>query len=220
MTNQPLTAEAKHYSPVITIPAHIISYIFHPLFIPAYITAFLVYIHPYAFAGLPDNLKLLRVLLVFFNTGFIPAFSVFLMWRLRLIQSMYLKTQKERIIPYAASMIFYFWAWYVVRKMPDNPDYFISFMMGSFLSVCASWFLNIYAKVSMHATAMGGMVLFFLLRAFAEYEITGLYFSVAILMAGLVCTSRLLVSSHSAREIYIGFFAGALCQLIALALYS
>lgn len=214
-TDQPLTAEKKQYSLGLRIPAHILSYIFHPLFIPAYVTAFLVYVHPYAFAGVVDRMKMFRVLSVFFNTGFAPAFAVFLMWRLRLIENMYLKTQKERIIPYAITMIFYFWGWYVFYKQ-DNPNYLIDFLLGSFLAVCASWMLNIYTKISMHATAMGGMVVFFLLQAFTEFEITGYYFSLSILVAGLVCTSRLLVSSHSPREIYLGFVVGGLCQLIAI----
>ncbi len=68
----------------------------------------------------------------------------------------------------------------------------------------------------MHAIAVGGMAMFFLLHAFGQQDVTGIYFSFAILVAGVVCTSRLIVSDHSQSEIYLGLVAGALCQVIAI----
>lgn len=216
MATIPVAAQPlKHPKPVKAL-AHVVSYVFHPLFIPAYVTAFLVFVDPYTFAGLSDKYRLFRLISVFFNTALIPGFAVFLMWRLGLIQSMLLRTQKERIIPYAAAMIFYFWAWYVFYKQKENPQPFIDFLLGSFLGVCAAWFLNIVNKVSMHAIGVGGLAMFFLLHAFGQHDVTGIYFSYAIIIAGVVCTARLIVSDHSLAEVYLGLIAGALCQVIAL----
>jgi len=215
MSTTPVTAVAPKQPALIRALAHFFSYVFHPLFIPAYVTAFLVFVDPYAFAGVTFKYKLFRLISIFFNTALIPGFAVFLMWRLKLIQSMQLRTQKERIIPYAAAMIFYFWAWYVFHNQKDNPQAFVDFLLGSFLGICAAWFLNIIAKVSMHAIGVGGLAFFFLLQAFGQQDVTGVYFSLAILIAGVVCTSRLLVSDHTQREIYMGLVAGALCQLLA-----
>lgn len=215
MSTTPLAAQpAKQPAPIRAL-AHFFSWVFHPLFIPAYVTAFLVFIDPYTFAGFNIKYSLFRLIFVVFNTAFIPGFAVFLMWRLKLIQSMHLRTQKERIIPYAAAMIFYFWAWYVAHRQKENPEPFIDFLLGSFLAVCAAWFLNIVNKISMHAIAIGGFAMFFLLHAFGQQDVTGIYFSIAILIAGVVCTSRLIVSDHTPAEIYLGLVAGALCQVIA-----
>ncbi len=215
MSTTPLAAQpAKQPAPIRAL-AHFFSWVFHPLFIPAYVTAFLVFIDPYTFAGFNMKYSLFRLIFVVFNTAFIPGFAVFLMWRLKLIQSMHLRTQKERIIPYAAAMIFYFWAWYVAHRQKENPEPFIDFLLGSFLAVCAAWFLNIVNKVSMHAIAIGGFAMFFLLHAFSQSDVTGIYFSIAILIAGVVCTSRLIVSDHTPAEIYLGLIAGAFCQVIA-----
>src|SRR5262245_41217691 len=87
------------------IAGHLVSFVFHPLFIPALVTAFLLYVHPLAFAGFPDKRKGLILIAVFFSSGFLPAFSVFLMWRLGFVDSIFLRTQKERIIPYSAAII-------------------------------------------------------------------------------------------------------------------
>jgi hypothetical protein len=194
---------------------HLISYVFHPLFIPAYVTAFLLYIEPYAFAGLDDKQKLFKLISVFFNTTFLPGFAVFLMYQLKLIKSMYLQTQRERIIPYAVAMVFYFWIWYVSKNQTENPEIFKIFLLGTFLAVCATWMLNINSKISMHSTAMGGLLCFSTLLSFSTQDPSGLYLAVAILIAGLVCTARFLVSDHSRSEIYLGLASGIITQLIA-----
>lgn len=215
MMQNPTVPQQDHPA-VIRFLANLLSYVFHPLFIPAYVTAYLVLIDPYAFIALPEKFKWLKLISVFFNTAFIPGFAVFLMWRLKLINSMMLRTQKERIIPYAAAMVCYFWAWYVSHNQPDNPDYFVNFLLGVFLALCGAWLANIYMKISMHATGMGGLGMFFLLRAFSLYDASGFYFSIALLIAGLVCTARFIVSDHRAAEIYTGFVIGAVSQLIGV----
>jgi hypothetical protein len=201
---------------VIRFFAHFFSIIFHPLFITGYVMYFLLFIHPIAFAGFDKRMKIFRFITVFFSTTLLPVFSTFLLWRLKLgVQSIQLRTTKERIIPYALAMIFYWWAWNVFRNLPDNPTSSVHFLLGSFLAVCGAWFCNIYFKISMHAIAVGGFAMFFILFSFEDSYSSGLYLSLALLIAGIVCTSRLIVSDHSPREIYFGLFIGALAQFIA-----
>jgi hypothetical protein len=221
-TNGTLAPEQPRGGPIggkQTLPlrffGHLVSYIFHPLFIPFYVTAFLLYVEPYAFAGLDSRQKSFKLISIFFNTTFLPGFAVFLMYRLKLIKSMYLQTQRERIIPYAVAMVFYFWAWYVSKNQTENPAIFKVFLFGTFLAVCATWMLNINSKISMHSTAMGGLMCFALLLSFNTQDPSGLYLAVAIFIAGLVCTARFLVSDHSRSEIYLGLVSGIVTQLIA-----
>jgi hypothetical protein len=194
---------------------HFISYVFHPLFIPAYVSCFLLFIHPFVFAGYSEKMKVFRLITVVFSTAFLPAFAVFIMWRLKLvISSIQLKTQRERIIPYAVAMTFYFWCWYVFKNI-DSPPEIQLFLLGAFLSVCAAWMLNIPMRVSMHTTAVGAVMTFFIILAFKDPTFNAIPLSISILVAGLVCTARLLVSTHTYQEIYIGFFAGVLAQVVA-----
>jgi len=199
----------------IRILGHIISYIFHPLFIPVYVTAFLLYIEPYSFAGFDSKQKTFKLVFVIFNIAFLPGFAVFLMYKLKLIKSMYLETQRERIIPYAVAMVFYFWVWYVSRNQPENPEIFKTFLLGTFLAVCATWMLNINSKISMHSTAVGGLLCFALILSFTTQDPSGLYVAAAVFVAGLVCTARFIVSDHSRPEIYLGLASGIITQLIA-----
>jgi hypothetical protein len=206
--NQPST-------PFLRFFAHLVSYIFHPLFISSYVMGFLIFIHPYAFAGFDHKLRVLRFLNIVLCNTFFPAFSVFLMWRLGLVGSMMLRTQKERLIPYVTAMIFYFWTWFIFNGLPDIPVLAVHFLLGSFLAVCAAWFCNIYFKISMHAIAMGGALLFFCLLGFHDEYGSPLYIVLALLATGLVCTGRLILSTHSPFEVWAGLFVGILTQYIA-----
>ncbi len=141
--------------------AQFVSYIFHPLFIPVYVALFLLFVHPLLFAGHDYDAKLRLIATVFVNLTLLPAITVFLCWRLKFVDSVYMNTQKERIIPLAAAMIFYFWCWFVLRNFTVIPGFFRQFLLGSFITIIGAWLANIYFKVSLHAVAAGVNVLFY-----------------------------------------------------------
>jgi hypothetical protein len=207
-------AESPKQPAWIRLPANLISYVFHPLFIPLYIAWFIITVRSYQFAGLTDWFKLTKVLQVFVNCTFLPLVAVLLLKALKFIDSVFLKTQKDRIIPYIISMIFYFWNWYAFKNTYEVKD-IVSMSMAIFNASIFGFLANIFLKVSMHAIAVGVMTTFIALLAFTDSTNLSLYLSFAILIAGVVCTARLIVSDHTQKEIYYGFFIGVLSQLAA-----
>jgi len=195
--------------------AHAISIIFHPLFITAYVMAYLIFFHPYAFAGFDQRTRIFRFINVVFCNTFLPLFAVLLMKGLKLIDSMMLRTVKDRVIPYIVAMTFYWWTWMVFKNLPDMPELSIHFLLGAFLAICGGWICNIFFKVSMHAIAMGGALMFFYLFGFHDAFGSGLYIAVALLCTGLVCTSRLILGAHNGFEVWSGLFVGMLAQFVA-----
>ena len=194
--------------------AKVISYIFHPLFIPVYISAYLIYLHPYSFAALQPGQKMLRFISLFIITCFFPAVTVFLLWRLKFAESIFLRTQKERIIPYVASIIYYWWAFYVSRTLPGSPQVLTFFLLGLFLAVSAALMANNYFKISMHGLGVGGAVAYFILLGFVTPEPMGAIIAIVTIITGLVCTARFIISDHHPMEIYSGLILGALCQVV------
>ncbi len=213
--NIPARALPGHQSGIIRGSAHLLSFLFHPLFIPAYVTAFLIFVHPFVFAAVNEKVRILRLISVVLLTAFFPAFTVFLLKRLGFISSIFLRTQKERIIPYIASMTYFFWIFHVSRNLPDSPPVFVLLTLGIFLSSIGALMANIYFKISMHAIAMGGMFCFFVMLSMQGEFTMGVYLCVAMLIAGMVCSSRLIISDHHPFEVYSGFFVGILCQAVA-----
>ena len=195
--------------------AKIISYIFHPVFVPVYVGWFMINIQPYLFVSFTEWKKTTTMIQFAVIYAFFPLITVSLLKGLGFINSIYLKTQRDRVIPYIACMIYYFWAWYVLYKQTDYPDTVIQFALAIFIASIGGLMANIYMKVSMHAISMGVMVAFMILLAFTQSISFGFYISVAVLIAGLVCTARFLISDHTQKEVYGGLLIGVLSQLIA-----
>ena len=202
-------------SAFLRIPAQLISYVFHPLFLPTYVFMFLIYQFPFDFAGITDWQLKMRLFSVFWLTAFFPSFGVFLLWRLKFSESIFLRTQKERIVPYIIVMFFYWWMYYLSRNFTDQPVVLKFFYMGIFMATVFGLILNNYYKISMHAMGVGGGMMAVYLFAFYYQMPLGISMSEATLITGLVCTSRFLVSDHTSKEIYAGLFVGGICQLIA-----
>jgi nitrate reductase NapE component len=202
-------------SSVVKFIAHLISYIFHPIFIPLYAVAFLVFIHPSYFSGFSMAAKKQTLLIVFINVVAFPLLAVVLLKAVGFIQSIFLKTQRDRIIPYMACGIFFFWAYLVFKNQTNYPLILSSFLLGVFLASSAALLANIYFKISMHATGVGGLLGIFLLIMKSNTMLMTWPLCIALAITGLVCTARLLISDHSTKEIYIGLIAGLLSQFVA-----
>ncbi|MEO7047044.1 MAG: hypothetical protein ABI091_17205 [Ferruginibacter sp.] len=196
-------------------PASFISYIFHPIFIPVYVIWFLVYVHPSFFSGFSDAEKKQVILIIIFNLVFFPLLSVFLLKAVGFIQSVFLRTQKDRIIPYMACGIFFFWGYTIFKEQELYPSIIASFIFGIFLASSAALIANIYFKISMHAIGVGGLVGIFLIVFGTNTMLMTWPIAGALLIAGLVCTARLIISDHSSKDIYAGLFVGLLSQIIA-----
>lgn len=201
------------FHPVLRIAAKVVSYIFHPLFIPVYIGWFFIYVLR-LFPGLSDWDKAKLFISYTVNYMVLPLATLLLAKALGFIQSVYLKTQKDRIIPYVATGIFYFWVWYVFKNQ-SLPKEVIMFSLAVFIASSLGLIANNYMKVSMHAIAAGVVVALFILLGFMSTDNLGFYISIALLIAGVVCTSRLINSDHYPVEVYAGLFIGIISQIVA-----
>ncbi len=201
--------------PFLKWPAQLISYVFHPIFIPIYIVWFLVFVHPSYFSGVSLAAKKQTILIAAVNLVFYPLFTILLLKAVGFIKSIFLKTQKDRIIPYMACGIFFFWGYTIFKSQDMYPVIISSFILGMFLASSGALLANIYFKISMHAIGAGGLIGLFIIIARSNSMLMTWPLSTAFLIAGLVCTSRLLVSDHTQKEIYSGLFIGVLAQFIA-----
>lgn len=194
--------------------ANFFSYLFHPVFIPMYVFAFVIYLHPVLFAGFSEKQKLGALLIAALNLVFFPLFSVFLLKAVGFIDSIFLRTQKDRIIPYIAVGIFYFWAYTVFKEQADYPRLLPAFVLGIFLSSSGALLANIYFKISMHTIGAGGLLGFFIILIRSNNLTMAWPLALVILITGIICSSRLLLGSHKQGEVYAGLVLGVIAQLI------
>ncbi|MFN0083427.1 MAG: hypothetical protein ACKVOM_13035 [Ferruginibacter sp.] len=209
--------EKKYVHPLLKLPANFFSYIFHPIFVPLYSIVFLVYVHPSYFSGFSAKEKLYTVLISGYNLIFYPLLSIVLLKAVGFIDSVFLRTKRDRIIPYMACGIFFFWAYTVFKKQDMYPPIMPAFILGVFLAASAGLIANIYYKVSMHAIGMGGWLGLFLVVAKSNTMLMTWPFALVLLCTGITCTARLIVSDHTEKDIYTGLAIGLLSQFIAAA---
>jgi hypothetical protein len=205
----------------ITVVAKIISWLFHPVFVPVMVIWFLVKMHPGLFAGfsVPQRWQIIIMAAVSFTL--FPLVTVLLLKGLKFIDSIYLRTQRERVIPFVACMTWYFWIAYVWMNFgktnggDDMPHEAVQFAMATFLSTVIGLMVNIKMKVSLHAISMGIVVMFFSQMAFTQDLNFAVYLSIVLIIAGLVCTARFIVSDHTPFEVYAGLITGIVSMLLA-----
>ena len=149
-------------------------------------------------------------------TIFLPLLLFFLLRTLQKVNSIHLKTVKERIIPLLLNSVIIFFI--TQRVLPYNEIielyYFFIGILLSTLSCLILVLLNF--KASIHMIAVGGIFMFFIaLSIHFNININGTI-ALFTIVIGAIATSRLHLKAHTNIELFIGFFIGLFPQLILL----
>jgi hypothetical protein len=206
--------ERREHSAILRILAWIVSYAFHPVFMPTVMTIALYKLAPASFAGI-NTANFGKILLpIIINTLFFPLVATMLIKATGFIESIHMKTSKDRIIPLLASMIFYFWAYNVFKNIAA-PHILKVLLLGCFWGVIAVFMVNIFMKISMHTAAAGSMIGILLVLMFTSSMNMVLPFFAALVIAGLIGTARMILGAHYKAEIWLGYIIGILVQVAA-----
>lgn len=218
MDNSSENTTTKHPSKALRFLAMMASYVFHPVFMPTVMAIVLYRLSPASFAGYtPKMFTAVLLLPIIINTLIFPLIGALLSKGVGFTESIHMKTTKDRIIPLLISMIFYFWAYHVFRSTRDFhvPEILLVLLLGSFWGVIAVFMVNIFLKISMHTAAAGSMLGILLVLMFSSPVNMILPFFIALLIAGIIGTARLILNAHQRFELWLGYAVGILVQLAA-----
>lgn len=211
----PVTEPKLSFSKPLKAFAELVSWIAHPLFIPAIVAWVILFQHPINQLMVPYEVRIRILAMVLINTILFPGLLVFLLYRLGFAKSLHMETMKERIIPLTVSLMFYFWAYYVSRNIETIPASLQQWLLGVFLCSCAAMFANIWKKISLHGIGVGGLVTFCAWQQATDHHWPMVILIPSIIIAGGVGTARLIRGAHEPSDIYAGYLAGAICQVAA-----
>ena len=212
--------------------AYMISVIFHPLLIPTYMLAILMLVNPFIFgtSQIGEFQNSLLLLQIFLQTAFLPAIAVMMMKFIGFVDSLELKDKTERIGPFIITGLLYIWVYINLSNNTTIPPIFSAFILGGTISLFLAFLVNIFEKVSLHATGMGTLLGMVLITTFlydftyiklmlggylVEFDLSILLMFI-IFITGLVGSSRLRLEAHSPRELVGGIVIGLFSQIVAL----
>ena len=171
-----------------------------------------------------EKLHFVWLIIVFALTFVFPAIWILMMKGLGMIDSLKMETPNERIVPFVAAITFYMWTTWMFKnnvhmKIPANQLIFYM-MIGACISISVAFFMNIFTRVSLHTLGIGSILgLILILVRFSTYDLRPL-FVIAIIVAGLIGSARLILKSHSEPEVISGYFIGFVGQFLAFSVIS
>lgn len=191
------------------VSAHILSYIFHPIFLPTFGLMVIFGLNGYISAATPHDKQFFLVSWIFVNTAVIPfLFTAVLRWK-KLVTSIQLDTREDRVIPFTFALFFYLTNYWLLRDIP-MPQIIYSIFLGSSVAVGIALLVNFYTKISIHMIGMGGITAsIYGMSQLYDINLLG-YILFGIFASGLVGSARYILESHNLPQIYLGWGTGFL----------
>jgi membrane-associated phospholipid phosphatase len=216
--------------------AQAISVLLHPLLMPTFLYALLLYFSPAvigASAGNPRwQLSLLGV--IFLVTFVIPVISVVFLTRTRALAraeldkvahasgshpeeaatkdslgQLEMEDKKDRFVPFLSTTVFYTVITYMFFKQLHASYAMVVVLGGITFSIALITLITLFWKISAHSVGICGVVgfLFAFYIKFAEQQ---LFYPILIiiLIAGLLMSARLALNSHTPAQVFAGALLG------------
>lgn len=195
--------------------AYFISLVFHPLLMPSYLFLFIItfatsFMQPLRIESLYEILAI-----IFIVTFIIPVISVGTLRLTNFITDLQLEDKKQRLTPFFFIACFYgITAYMFYAKLSINNLIVIVFAATTILILILT-IITVFWKISIHGAAIGGVIGFiFALGMFHPIMNFAFIMAVAIVVAGLIIYSRLMLNAHTPLQAYAGTFLGfVLCFL-------
>ena len=202
--------------------AKLISTMLSPLLTPTYSAVMALSITPKFLDITGARFKLL--LIVFALTCIFPMITIALLHNFKIIKDKRMISRKERMIPYITGTIYYAFAVFHVIYTHE-PNWLVMFFVGGTLACLISTIVNFWWKISAHMAGIGGLMALLWQIDAMELEIISrpwmvFYIILAILLAGLLGTSRLLLKRHTLPQVLAGFLNGFICVSLMMRLFG
>jgi membrane-associated phospholipid phosphatase len=207
-----------------------ISVLLHPVFMPVICCIVIYAAMPELFIGVKPKVLTGWVGMIVINTIVFPVLLMLLLKGLGFIKSIYLKDVKERVIPLIGIMVFYFWAYWVVKNVgvpiaksdlttlavkadgPQVPALVRMLLLGNFWGIIAVFLVTIFFKISMHTAGVGSLLGLVLVMMIVSKSFLLLPFIIAGAAALLIGLARYSLGAHSSKQLIAGYVVGIAAQ--------
>ncbi len=202
--------------------AKFISTMLSPLLTPTYSTLMALSISPKVLDVTGARFKLL--LIVFALTCIFPMITIAVLHNFKLIKDKRLISRNERLIPYITGTIYYAVAVYHAAYSHE-PTWLVMFFLGGAMACLISTIVNFWWKISAHMAGVGGLLALLWQIDAMELEVISrpwmvAYILIAIILAGVLGSARLILKRHTLPQVLAGFLNGLICVSLAMRLFG
>ncbi len=197
----------------IIIIARVLSSIFRPAYYP--IVGFVILFTMTYMSIFPWEFKLWVMSLLCVFTLFLPAVGVYIYRRIHGWKRYELRQRRRRLVPYIMYLCSCLCCMHVMNSI-HLPRFMVAILGSSVLIQFCCMLLNMKWKVSVHSAGCGGII-----GALVAYaQLIGFnpvwWLCGAILLAGLVMTSRMLLRQHTLWQVLGGTLVGVIGGYIGI----
>lgn len=198
---------------VITAIARILSALFSPLLMGTYGILIAMWLSYLCYS--PFKAKAIVVALTFVVTCIIPVIAIFLLDKAGVVKDPMLNNKEDRTAPYILTTLCYIGIG-IYYHFVKAPVWLSLFVFGGAIALIILTIVNRKWKISGHATGVGGLVgmLFFLMCSGFSPENIQTEFIAGVIVAGMVCSSRLILERHTLLQVGAGFVNGFVCVFV------
>ena len=199
-----------------TLAARVLSWLFHPIFMPLITLVVAVNIDPKLSYFINEELMLINYGLIGIMTIAFPSLSIALLRRSGVISSFQMPTREERLLPFTLTLFYYILTYYLLKKLQlDRAIY--SMLLGAMLALACTILITRSWKISIHMVGIGGLFGAVVALTMYHYPMDATYVIGAILLvAGAVGTARLWLEAHTSGQVLGGFVLGASSVFFAI----
>ncbi|WP_069676835.1 hypothetical protein [Formosa sp. Hel1_33_131] len=190
-----------------------ISYILHPLLMPWMGAVYFFTVTPLQYHPIKISFWLLSIILW---SLVVPLVLYFILKKLNTVQSIDLKTSKERIWPLLLNSIILGYLSFGVLPEPICVELHYLFLGAMMTAISGMVLALLKFKTSIHMMSTGGAFFFMVLvNLHYGYSFSNA-FALFIIVMGAMASSRLHLNAHTVKELVAGLVIGVVPQLLLL----
>ena len=209
-------AEKVRHS-VIERTAQVVSDLFSPIVLPAYMMALALWITP--LVVLPEKVRFVTMGIVVVLTAIVPTAVILTLIKMGKASDVSLSSRSERTIPYVVTIACYLATALFLKKIAF-PHWLAAFYIGAAAASIIASLITLRWKISAHGSAVGGFAAAMIWLAANGMLLIGAKWWVCgvILICGLVGSARLILKRHTPAQVYAGIALGAIAVTTSLIL--
>lgn len=196
--------------------AKIISWVFLPILMPIYgllLVMFIpsteeVYLGGSNMYNLSIEVKRILLMWYVFFVTVAPAWSFYVLYKLKVITTLEMDSRKERFTPIIIQVIFTAMLYAVLKiYVPENllPKFIFALPFSGILLTVGFFFLTLWKKVSIHAAGAGILTGFVFSYAYSQSTFEIWVLMLALILSGIVMSARLYLEKHTLFEVVLGW---------------